>query len=315
LSAVERQRRNAPEGRAGDQLGLPAVGTDRHVADQRDPVQGARLVVGDVTRWLVRGRAVVPERHAARLPPEPHGVLGTRQLLEEELEELLALAPMHADDVAGEVRVDVERPLPRLRVHAHDGMMRHQQVAPPERRRLAVASLSGPVGVLGPERVGQIAHRRRQALVRGDQIGPDRVAADRGDHLGAEDRREGRVDRRRHVTVEPAHRRRVALLDTARAVLLHLALPVHRVDLRIALGRVGVVRVRVRQLAEPAPECDLLLVTDRLVAEEEHPMLQQRLTDVGDRGVVERRAEVDAVDLGADPAGDRADLERGGRDP
>src|SRR5207249_601428 len=99
------------------------------------------------------------------------------------------------------------------------------------------------------------------------------------------------------------------------AVLLHLALPIDGVDLggrRIIKKKM---RVRVRELSEASPERDLRLVVDVLVAEEEHPVLQERLTDVGDRRVVERRGEVDAVDLGADPAGDRANLERGGRDP
>src|SRR5437667_441425 len=87
VSVVERQRRDAAERRAGDELGVPAVGADRHVADERDAVQRARLVVGDVTRWLVRSRAVVPERHAARPPPEAHRVLRTGQLFEEEVEQ------------------------------------------------------------------------------------------------------------------------------------------------------------------------------------------------------------------------------------
>jgi len=46
-----------------------------------------------------------------------------------------------------------------------------------------------------------------------------------------------------------------------------------------------------------------------LVAEEDHTVIQQRLPDLGDGGGVELAAEVDAVELGAERAGDGLDLE------
>src|SRR4029079_4452325 len=68
-------------------------------------------------------------------------------------------------------------------------------------------------------------------------------------------------------------------------------------------------RVRGRDVAELRPERDLLRLRDRLVAEEDHLTLEQRGAHLLEHGWLERLAEVDAVDLGADVAGDRADVE------
>jgi hypothetical protein len=46
-----------------------------------------------------------------------------------------------------------------------------------------------------------------------------------------------------------------------------------------------------------------------LVAEEDDAVVEQRLADVTDSAIVEILADVDAVNLGADAAGDRPDLD------
>ena len=48
-----------------------------------------------------------------------------------------------------------------------------------------------------------------------------------------------------------------------------------------------------------------------LVPEEQDPVAQQGGADGGDGSGVEGLGDVEAVDLGADPAGDRPDVERG----
>ena len=67
--------------------------------------------------------------------------------------------------------------------------------------------------------------------------------------------------------------------------------------------------VGVGQLAEVAAEADLAGVVERLAPEEHHPVAQQGVADGGDGGVVEGPGDVEAVDLGADLAGDGPDVE------
>jgi hypothetical protein len=242
-------------------------------------------------------------------------VLGPGELLEEQAEQPLALLGGDVEDVAGEAGVHVQRPLAGLGVDPHDRVVGDQQLV-----ALALAGggeVAGPrlaraVAVLGPQRVGQPLERRGQALVGGDQAGPGGVAADLGHDVGPQDRGEGRVDRRGHVRV-PAHQ---AVGGGPDVLVLRVAGgepgDVDRVDLGVAVGRGVVVGMRVGQLAEVAAEPDLAAVVEVLVAEEQHPVAQERRPDRGHGGLVERLGDVEPGDLGADVAGDRADVERGG---
>ena len=65
-----------------------------------------------------------------------------------------------------------------------------------------------------------------------------------------------------------------------------------------------------RRLAEVLRECEMLLVVERLVAEEQHAMAEQRAVDRPDVGV-RWRAQVDARDDGAERAGERFDVNGG----
>src|SRR4051794_36318806 len=101
--SAPRERLEAAEGLALDQLGLAPVGPDRHLADEGDAVEHALDVeVVHVLRPEVRGGPVVPERHAARLPMEANRVLGPGEVLEEEVEQAAALFGVQADDPADE---------------------------------------------------------------------------------------------------------------------------------------------------------------------------------------------------------------------
>jgi hypothetical protein len=76
----------------------------------------------------VQRSTVVPERHASRLPLEPHRVLGTRDLLEQQVEHVPAFAGREVDDFAGERRIDVHDPFLGLRMYPNHGMNRGQRV-------------------------------------------------------------------------------------------------------------------------------------------------------------------------------------------
>ena len=234
-----------------------------------------------------------------------------RDLVEEQFEQLAALAIAEAHDVAGEERVDEERLLPRHRMDAHDGMHRRR------RRRVGVVALAGPALVAVPavhrlEMVEEILDRRRQVLVRGDEVGPQRVAAVRRDHHAAQDRCLRRVRDERDVGVPAGH-----ACDAARR--MPRARP--RTDRPSRCSRASTAmisalsstergdRVRGREVAERPAERDLLVLRDALIAEEEHLPLHQRVGESGDGRGVERLAEVDAGHLGPDDARQRANVE------
>ena len=62
------------------------------------------------------------------------------------------------------------------------------------------------------------------------------------------------------------------------------------------------------QLAEAAPERDVLLDRDRLVADDEDLVVEPALAELVDLGVA-GVGQVDARDLGAEGAGDRVELD------
>ena len=162
------------------------------------------------------------------------------------------------------------------------------------------------------ERIDERADARRQRAVGGDEVGPQRVAADGGDLLGGQDRRQRRARRERDVGV-PA----VVVAGTRRR------------GRRCRGGSRGC-RARGsrdgRRRARPAaggpasaspkrrPNATCWRRRDVLVAEEHDAPAQQRAADRRDRGVVERRRQVGTVQHGADRAGQRFDEHRGRRD-
>ena len=112
-----------------DQLGFAPVRPDRHVPDHRDPVQRPLQVkVLDVGRCEVRGGPVVPDGDAARLPAEPHGVLGAGDLGVQQVQDHLGLPAGHVHDVAGEPGVHEQSLRAGGRVYPHHLVDRDQQV-------------------------------------------------------------------------------------------------------------------------------------------------------------------------------------------
>ena len=125
-----------------------------------------------------------------------------------------------------------------------------------------------------------------QSFVRTVHVGEQRVAADVGDDASAEDRTERRLGSPRHVAVPGVLASAVPLVVLDQQDLaVFLVLRCHRMDLEVA---------------EIATEVEMLLRGDRLLAEEEHLVLQQTGAQRRDRRLVERLAEVDVADLGTD---------------
>ena len=180
----------------------------------------------------------------------------------------------------GESGVDVERLLARLGMHPHHGMLGEQRppVAPgagsPRWRSRRPAVRSGAPHA-ARRRAGAAAPT---ALVGGDGVGPLGVSAVGRDHLGAQDRRGRRIDRRGHVGVP------VRLVEAAAAAVAGLE-PVaeDRVDRRVVrIGDRIEQRMRGRRRPERRREPQMVVVVDELVAEEHHLPLQQRRADLGD---------------------------------
>ena len=138
-----------------------------------------------------------------------------------------------------------------------------------------------------------------QPLVGQHHVGPHRVAAHRRAFDAAQHAAEGRLLAPGGVGVPGVLVAVVGLVgrlvDAHQAGILGVAAG-HRV---------------VFEFAEVPREGHVLGARDVLVAEEQHPVLQQQLADLGDqRGIARGDAEVDVAQLCADCAGERLDPDR-----
>jgi hypothetical protein len=134
-------------------------------------------------------------------------------------------------------------------------------------------------------------HATGQRVIRRVQIGEQRVAAERGQFLGVEYRRHHRFGQE-HLVGMPA------------------AAEVARIPFRLDdLGDFGPFRqagdmgMQVN-FPEPPREGELLVGRDRLVREEDRAMRQQRLFNLGERGLVQGFRKIDPGNLRAQGAGD-----------
>ena len=73
----------------------------------------------------------------------------------------------------------------------------------------------------------------------------------------------------------------------------------------LALGLAEIVVGMDEELAKAARERLVAVIVELLIAEEDHQMLEQGASDLGDRRIVEAGRDVDAADFGADGAGYR----------
>ena len=159
--------------------------------------------------------------------------------------------------------------------------------------------------VNGAEPLGEPTDGRRQPFVSSDGVGPLGVTAVRRDHLGAQDRRRGRIDRGSHVGVP------IGLVEAATGAVARLE-PVSEDRVDRGVVRIGdriEQRMSRRRRPERRGEPQVVVVVDELVAEEHHLPLQQRRADLGDVPLRQRLRQIHAVDLGSRPARLRSDVE------
>ena len=213
---------------------------------------------------------------------------------EQELQDRLALGFRQLVDLRGEALVDEQRATSAHRMRA-DHRVRQRRILAPclfplgqRFRRVAIALQRKRTGevVGGGQPFEQGFHRRRQGFIRRDAAGPQGIAAKLRQQLGAEHRAHGRGRQEGHVGVPD---RVVAHVGDGGVEDQHLRLFRH-----VRVDRVNV------QVAEIGGESRLLLRRDRLVTEEQHLMLEQRLLDGVALFQVQRLADVDAADLCAE---------------
>ena len=246
---------------------------------------------------VMLGSAVVPDGQVALAPAPADGVLGPGDVVLQQPDQVPRRRRGESEHGACEA-AEQERPFAGLRVHPDQRMLGlvdggdELLVCRRQRRVDPLAAVEGAgvvevVGVQDPQPVSQLAQFRRQALVRGDGVGPDRVSAGRRDHHGVQ-QGEGRgpVDEG-HVGVPV-----VGLAALERVDLLQERLAGWRSQRRVAQG----------QRAQPFGEGDLPAVVQALAAQEHHLVLQEGLADLGDHLVAQRRTGVRAGDLGTDVA-------------
>ena len=97
----------------------------------------------EIPRREVQRGPVVPEGNASGFPFEPHRVLRSGDLLEQQVEHVPALARREVDDLASEGRVHVDHPFLGLRMNAHHRVDGRQRVRAHEITDLLGATIRG----------------------------------------------------------------------------------------------------------------------------------------------------------------------------
>ena len=138
----------------------------------------------------------------------------------------------------------------------------------------------------------QRLHRLRERVPRGVHAGEQGVASALGHRMQVQHRAHRRLCVARYVAV-PA----VAVL----AGRIHVRVDEHQLGAAVDARRGGMDV----EFAEAPPECEMPLVVDGLVAEENDAVRQQGSADLGVRLVFERLAKIDVEDFGSDRRGER----------
>jgi len=213
---------------------------------------------------------------------------------EQQLEQRLAFQLAQLIDACGEAFIDEQCLATAYRMRAHHRVRQRRVVAP---GRLPARQVVGRgAKALQGERLGEVmgggqaiehfAQRRRQGIEGRDTAGPQGVAAIGRQLLGAEHRAQRRGRQEGHVGVPHGV---VTHVGDGRVEDQHLR----------RLWHIGVDRVDM-QVAEAGGETRLLLRVERLVAEEQYLMLEQRLLDGIALFGADVAADVHAADLCAE---------------
>src|SRR6266508_619648 len=311
VQAGELDGRREAEIAGHERLGL----CRRAVAGDGGAVHDTRVPLGVPGAAAVDEAAVVPDHEIVRAPGVAIDAIGARGQVEQVLQQRAAFLDGHALDVRG-VRADVDGLLAVDGIGADEGLANRRQglldFGAEERRVDEAARVGeGMDGDLALEPALHLGGQRVPGYPAGDEL---RLAA-LGRHQAAGEKRclgrhplEGRVGVPHlvaalvdHAPVRPVH---------ALAVLVHIG----------QLDQVGMQAVFLAQgldggleWAEAQAEAHLLVVGQRLVAEEQEGMLVEGLPDVRPRAVVEWLAEIHARELDAEAGVEPVHLERAGR--
>ena len=240
--------------------------------------------------------AIVPDHQIALLPLVPVHELGPGDVIQQGPQQRAALVDRQAFHVGG-VRAQEEGAAAVHRIGAHEPMA-HRRI----HRALLGGEEARPDLVARPREVVHHDRVLRPALQVLRQRG---VGGARARELGGAAL--GRHDAPGEERAERGHRLEgaVAVPEHVRELVDHPPVldrdDLTRLDVEVRLAREGGARGRVHaagdlERAEAQAEGDLRLVIERGAAEEEHGVLVEGGADGRPRGVVERAADVGAVD-------------------
>ena len=260
----------------------------------------------EVAHRVVLGGAVVPHGQRARCPAQAGLELRHLGQGKQLGQQGVALHARQALDVAGEGGVHIQHLLARDGVHAHHRVLHRRVLGAGGLQLVTARVLAQQVlrpaadlpGVHGCERLQIRLEGGRQAGVGSGEAGPQRVAAAGRNHLRIQAGAQRWLLAPGDVGMPVA--RRLGALGRA----------LHDLDFGVVL-QPGEERLDLGHVAKAAGEVHLLLRRDVLVAEEQHLVHGQGLAQLGLCGRIQRLAQVQVVDDGADGGGVGLDSKAG----
>src|SRR5690349_3072511 len=260
--------------------------SERLVSGDSDAVAAAG--VGPVVpHRTVLDAAIVPEGDRVRLPAEAALEQRVFHVLVEVVQDAVALVARHADQVAGEAAIHIERLLARHRMSAHHRMDRARILLLLGDAEILVEAAIDRCAVMERRQAVEIGlHAVRQRLVGGVHVGEQRIAALGRTGLDVEDGAHRRFLVAAHVGVP-------ALAIGARAVLVGVDDHQLRPAFFVRCGGMDV------QVTEQPAERHVLVERDVLVAEEDDAVLGERAVHLVLLAVGEWLRQVDAAQLRA----------------
>ena len=251
-----------------------------------------------VLNGVVHGDPVVPHRERAGGPVKAAAELGPRRMRRQVVQDRPTLLDRHVLQVL-RVRIRVQRPATGTGVSDHHRVRRGAGIVALLVHALEVRGVGGGGGryVHAPEVGEQRLHALGEGLVREIHVDEQRVAAMRGDLSCVERSPDRGLFEEGEVGVQ---------VDAAPVGLLVALLD----DLDDPGKSVDALHEGVRdELGEMRGKVGMLLRAEILVPEEHDEVLVKGFVDFGQGVVGDWPAQVDAVDLGAERAGNRLHID------
>src|SRR6516165_8403265 len=273
----------------------------RAVTVDGDAVHDPALTMVIVDR-VVLDATVVPKGNCVGAPAEAAGEFGPYQVGVEIVEERRALFFAHAAKADRESAVDEQPLAPGFGMRADNGVLDFGLcgIAAPDvhralcRKPIRSRAIWTTRAVHRSHAVEHAFHAVGERVVGQIHTGEQRITPEIGDRTGVEDRTQRRLFEVGDV--------RVPGTPEIAAVILGLFSDLD--DFRV-VGHSADKLVDI-QAAKAAAESQMLLRCQILIAEKDRLMVEQRPADVGNHGVVERLAQIDPRELGAESSGDAA---------